>query len=344
MTTTKTKILITGASGFVGGSFCRQFANRDDVEIRGLGRRSSDLPGYIQADLTHPLRFVPQEGDRPDPLSAGGAEIIPPDWKPDVVIHAAARSSPWGSLSEFRKHNVQATQNVIDFCQAKNVPRLIYISSSSVFYREADQLNMTEQSPIGPAFVNHYAQTKYEGEELVRRFPGSHVILRPRAVFGPHDTVLFPRILRAAQQGRMAFISRPGAPAIGDLIYIDSLCDYLLRAALDPTLTGDFNLTNDEPVEIQAFLLRIFAALGLATPTRSIPRDRALLIGTALEWIFKLLLPWKEPPITRFGVGVLAFSKTFDVSKSLRVLGPPSVSLEEGLQRFITWQKQQLPE
>lgn len=318
---TKTKILITGASGFVGGSFCRQFADRDDVEIRGLGRRAMDLPGYIQADLTQPLRL---------------------DWKPDVVIHAAARSSPWGSLGEFRKHNVDATQHVVDFCKAQGVPRLIYISSSSVFYREADQLGMTEASPIGQEFVNHYARTKYEGEELVRTFPCSYAILRPRAVFGPHDTVLFPRILRAAQQGRMAFISRPGAPAIGDLIYIDALCDYMLRAALDCSITGEFNLTNNEPVEIQSFLLRIFAALGLATPTRSIPRERALIIGTMLERVFKLLLPWKEPPITRFGVGVLAFSKTFDVSKSLRVLGPPSVSLEEGLRRFIEWQKQQL--
>lgn len=317
----KIKILITGASGFVGGAFCRQFAGRADLEIRGLGRRATDLPGYIRADLTRPLQF---------------------DWKPDVVIHAAARSSPWGSLKEFRQQNVQATQHVIDFCTTREVPRLIYISSSSVFYREDDQLNITEQSPIGPTFVNHYAQTKYEGEQLVRRFQGSPAILRPRAVFGPHDTVLFPRILRAAQQGRMVFIGRPGAPAVGDLIYIDTLCEYMLRAALDPAITDDFNLTNNEPVEIQSFLARIFAELGLPLPARSIPRDRALLIGTALEWIFKLLLPWKEPPITRFGVGVLGFSKTFDASKSLRVLGPPSVSLEEGLRRFIAWQKQQL--
>lgn len=317
----KTKILITGASGFVGGAFCRQFATREDLEIRGLGRRPADFPNYIRADLTQPLQL---------------------DWTPDVVLHAAARSSPWGSLKEFRLQNVQATQNVIDFCTVRKVPRLIYISSSSVFYREADQLNMTEQSPIGPTFVNHYAQTKFEGEQLVRAFPGSSAILRPRAVFGPHDTVLFPRILRAAQQGRMAFISRPGPPAIGDLIYIDSLCDYMLRAALDSSITGNFNLTNNEPVEIQAFLLRIFAELGLPTPTRSIPRDRALLIGTALEWIFKAFFPWKEPPITRFGVGVLAFSKTFDASKSIQALGTPSVSLEEGLQRFIQWQKQQL--
>jgi nucleoside-diphosphate-sugar epimerase len=317
---TKTKILITGASGFVGGSFCRQFGARDDLDIRGLGRRPSDLPGYIRADLTQPLRL---------------------DWRPDVVIHAAARSSPWGGLREFRKQNVQATKNVIDFCVAQKVPRLVYISSSSVFYREKDQLNMTEESPVGPAFVNHYAQTKYEGEQLVRSFSGTSMILRPRAVFGPYDTVLFPRILRAAQQGKMAFLSRPGARAIGDLIYIDTLCEYIRRAALDASITGDFNLTNNEPIEIQSFLMRIFAALDLPTPTRSISRERALVIATAIECFFKCFLPWKEPPITRFGIGVLGFSKTFDVSKSLRVLGQPSVSLGEGLQRFIQWQKQQ---
>lgn len=314
-----TRILITGASGFVGRSFCRRFAAREDLEIRGIGRRASDRPNYIRADLTQPLQL---------------------DWQPDVVIHAAARSSPWGSLKEFRKQNVQATQNVIDFCETQRVPRLIYISSSSVFYREADQLGMTEESPIGPEFVNHYARTKYEGEELVRQFSGSSCVLRPRAVFGAGDTVLFPRILRAAQQGKMAFISRPGEPpAIGDLIHIDSLCDYMLRAALDPTVTGDFNLTNHEPVELQGFLLRIFAELGLPAPSRSIPRNKAMIICTVIETIFKFFLPWKEPPITRFGVGVLGYSKTFDVRKSLGVLGPPSVTIEAGLRSFIDWQK-----
>ena len=88
----KTKILITGASGFVGRSFCLQHAQYDDLEIRGLGRKETELPGYIRADLTQPLRL---------------------DWTPDVVIHAAARSSPWGSLAEFRKQNVLATKRVL---------------------------------------------------------------------------------------------------------------------------------------------------------------------------------------------------------------------------------------
>jgi len=314
----KTRILITGASGFVGGSFCRQFARREDVEILGLGRSGTDLPNYVRADLTRPLEL---------------------DWQPDVVIHAAARSSPWGSLSEFRRQNVDATRNVLDFCVAKGVRKLVYISSSSVFYQERDQLGMTEESPIGPEFANHYARTKAEGEDVVRGFSGDWAILRPRAVFGPRDTVLFPRILRAARQGKMASITRPGPPATGDLIYIDSLCEYMMRAALDPAARGDFNLTNNEPVEIQAFIAEINAKLGLPPASRSISRSKALVIGTGIEWFYKCFLPWIEPPITRFGVGVLGFSKTFDVSKSLRVLGPPSVGLRDGLERFIRWQK-----
>jgi len=315
----KTKILITGASGFVGSSFCQQFATREDVEMMGLGRRETDLPNYVRADLTQPLRL---------------------DWQPDVVIHAAARSLPWGSLAEFRRQNVEATQHVIDFCIAKHVKKLVYVSSSSVFYRYEDQFGLTEGCPIGPNFVNYYARTKYEGEDLVRNFPGAWAILRPRAVFGPRDSVLFPRILRAAREGRMAAITRPGPAAVGDLIYIDSLCDYLMRAALDASATGEFNLTNNQPIEIQAFIADIFARLDLPPTRRNVSRSTAMRVAVVMEWIYKCFLHWKEPPITPFGVGVLGYSKTFDVSKSIRVLGPPSVALEEGVERFVQWQRE----
>jgi nucleoside-diphosphate-sugar epimerase len=230
---------------------------------------------------------------------------------------------------------------MIEFSSAHKVKKFIYISSSSVFYNDRDQFNLTESSPIGPDFVNYYAQTKFEGEEITRSFPGTWVVLRPRAVFGPRDTVLFPRILRAAKKHSMIKIARPGASAIGDLIYIDSLCDYILRAALDPSITGDFNLTNNHPVDIQAFIANICAQLNLPSAQRSISKKQAMRIATLLEVMFRIFMQKKEPPITRFGVSVLSSSKTFDVSKCLRELGPPSVNLEEGLARFIHWQNQQ---
>jgi len=221
------KILVTGASGFVGGSFMRRFAGRSDLDVHGVARRATNLPNYTQLDLSYPFDL---------------------DMNPDVVIHAAARASPWGSQRAYYAQNVLATAHVIDYCQRHGRPRLIYVSSSSVFYREEHQLGLTEASPIGPNFINAYAQTKYMGEDLVCAYPGEKVVLRPRAVFGPGDTVLFPRILEAAAKGKLPLFTGQDQPVRGDLIYIDALCDYLLAAAIAPNLSGSYNLTNAQPI------------------------------------------------------------------------------------------------
>ena len=210
-----------------------------------------------------------------------------------------------------------------------------------MFYRHQHQFGLTEQSPIGPRFVNEYAATKHAGEQLVRRYAGKHVIVRPRAVFGPGDTVLFPRILRAARMGQLPLFTQRGPPAQGDLIYIDNLCDYLYEAAVREDVTGDFNLTNSQPVVIQDYLAGILNRLGLRPPIRRVPVRLAMHVARAVELAYRVLRLKDEPPVTRFGVSVFAYSKTFNVRKAVRVLGPPAVSIEEGTDRFIHWQQAQ---
>ncbi len=314
------KLLVTGASGFVGGKLVERARAAGGWETFGIGRRALADRDYASIDLSRAFEVR---------------------FEPEVVVHAAARSSPWGSRREFMRHNVDATRNVINLCERHGRPKLVYISSSSVFYRNEHQFGLTETSPIGPAFVNTYAETKFLGEQLVRAYAGPWAILRPRAVFGPGDTVLFPRILAAARAGRLPQFVTDGPPARGDLVYIDSLSDYILRAARDPAITGDFNLTNAEPVAIMELLLEIFRELGIPPPTRRLPVRRALVLAGALETIYRALPFLGEPPITRFGVGVFAYSKTFDVKKSIATLGPPSVGLREGIERFVAWQRTQ---
>jgi hypothetical protein len=60
-----------------------------------------------------------------------------------------------------------------------------------------------------------------------------------------------------------------------------------------------------------------------------------------IEGVYSLLPFLGEPPLTRFGVSVFAYSKTFRVTKALRDLGAPSVSLAEGVNRFVAWQRSQ---
>lgn len=246
--------------------------------------------------------------------------------------------SPWGRRRDFERDNVLATRHVLDHCARRGLPKLVFLSSSSVYYAPAHQLGITEATPLPAAAVNAYAATKRRAEALVGRYPGGWAVLRPRAVFGPGDTALFPRLLRAARAGRLPLLTAPGGPVVGDLLYIDNLVDAVVRAA-EPDVRGAFNVTNNEPVPLLDFLLDVFRRLDIPAPGRRLPVRAAMLAAGLLEWVYAACLPGREPPVTRFGVHVFAYSKTFDVARMLRVLGPPRVPLAEGVARFVAWVK-----
>jgi nucleoside-diphosphate-sugar epimerase len=116
-------VLVTGASGFVGGACLRRFEHVHGARTFGTGRRTLPLANYAARDLSLPFAL---------------------EFRPDVVVHCAARSSPWGSATAFERANVDATRNVIDFCERVGRPRLVHVSTTAVFYRNADQVNLTE--------------------------------------------------------------------------------------------------------------------------------------------------------------------------------------------------------
>ncbi|QAY73216.1 NAD(P)-dependent oxidoreductase [Agromyces protaetiae] len=322
--TRPTRVLVTGATGFVGGALFRALRARDGLEVVGLGRR--ETPDTVSRDLTRPL----------------GLDFGPDDFAPDVIVHAAARASQWGTRAEFEAQNVTATRNVLDFAvrsaqRSGRMPRIVYVSSTSVLYTPADQFGLTEESPAGPRFLNEYARTKHAGELVVREHPGEWVIARPRAVFGPGDTTLLPRIVEAARAGRLPFLGDPARPAMGDLVYIDTLVDQLARLALRPGLSREtVNLTNGEAVPLMPTIARILAALDVPVPTRHLPRGAALALALAAETAWRLARRRDEPPLTRYAVHLLTSSKTFDDAHSRRLVGAPAVSIDEGISRTVS--------
>jgi nucleoside-diphosphate-sugar epimerase len=318
------KVLVTGVSGFVGGVLGRYLRLRHGHRVTGLSRRPARpeaVDAFVRHDLTQPL-----------PQSLGSF---------DAVVHAAALTSPWARPAEFRRHNVEATGNVIDFVRATGTPHLVFVSSSSVFYRDGDQLGITETTPLPARPINTYAASKRAAESLVRAAALDAAILRPRAVFGAGDTVLFPRILRAARLGMLPRFTRPdGSRAIGDLISIDNLVAFVARV-LDRRACGDYNLTDGRPVDIYDFLAQLLARLDLPAPRRTMPARLAMRLAGALESASKHLAGWREPPLTRFGVAMFSQSKTFDIAKAVATLGAPRVPTEVAVERFVRWQKEQ---
>lgn len=324
---TPMKLLVTGASGFVGGRLV-ELALEAGHEVFGIGRR--------------PVAQTPFDADTYASVDLGrvGVEDLPAlPWQPDAVIHCAARATPYAPRKDYERDNVAATATILDWCARLGHPRLVHVSSSSVLYRDGDQLDLTEDSPVGPAFANDYARTKAASEELVRGYDASWVIARPRAVFGPGDTVLFPRIIAAAKAGRVPRLTGRTEPAVGDLIYVDNLATYLLQLAARPELTGVYHLTNAEPVEIQTMLLEVIDALGLQPPSRDVSLTTAMRAAAVLERTWRILHLPGEPPITPYGVGVLSWSKTFVPDKMLRDLGAPPISVAEGVEAFVAWQR-----
>lgn len=318
------RVLITGSSGFVGGAL-GVWLRRVGMTVVGLSR-SPPRPGacdvHIRHDLTRPL-----------------PEAVEPC---DVVVHCAALASPWAAPQDYEAANIIALRNVLDWAKAKAVPRFVFISSSAVQYAFADQLNLAEDTPWPERPINLYAGSKRRGEAMVEASSLSWTIVRPRAVYGPGDTVVFPRILHAASKGVLPKLKRQDrqVPSIS-LLYIDNLCWFLERI-LDTGQHGIFNLADGQSMETPALLTMVLSRLGLPEPQLELGVGTAMALAGAFELSSRWLQRWREPPVTKFGVASLAYSKTIDTRKAVGLLGAPPVSLDDGLDAFLQWQAERM--
>jgi nucleoside-diphosphate-sugar epimerase len=302
-TTMPRRVLITGSSGFVGGALGVWLRRRIGTTVVGLSR-SSPRPGscdlHIQHDLTKSL---------PEAVETC-----------DVLVHCAALTSPWAAPRDYEAANIIALQNVLAWAEAKAVPHFVFISSSAVQYAFADQLNLAEDTPWPECPINLYAASKRRGEAMVAASSLTWTIVRPRAVYGPGDTVVFPRILRAASKGVLPKLKRRDrqVPTI-DLLYIDNLCWFLERI-LECGHSGIFNLADGQSVETPALLATVLSRLGLPKPRLEVGVGTAMALAGAFELTSRWLQKWREPPVTKFGVASLAYSKTIDTRRPLDCL------------------------
>ena len=311
------RILLTGCTGFIGRRMAADAAARG-WQVTGVGRKPTPPPtvDYLVHDLRRPL--------------AANVEV-------DAVIHAAALASPWASPRDYQQDNVEATRHVLDWAESHGRPHVVYLSSSSVLYRDADQFDLTEESPAPPDAeqINAYSRTKLQGERLVAEYPGSWSILRPRAVFGIGDTVLLPRVVEAARKGVLPrFVRRDGHVVRCDLTPVDSVSHYVLEA-LDKGATGVLNVTNGEAVALDAFVDEVLARLSIVARRPKVPVPLAMNLAGTAEWVSGTFLKYAEPPITRFGVSMFARSKTFDSSTLQATLGPPPVTVAETVDAVV---------
>lgn len=318
------KALVTGATGFIGGALTRRLVEAGH-EIIATGRdrdKGAALTAagaqFEAADLT--------DAPRISALCAGAA----------VVFHVGARSSPWGRRVDFEASNVEGTRAILDGCEAHDVPRLVHVSSPSVIFAHQDVRDAKEDTPYPAKAANEYARSKRIAEELVLARRPAAAILRPRAVFGPGDAALFPRLLRVIKTGRLKIIG--DGQNVVDMSYVDNVVDALVAAGERPEASGLFHITNGEPTNLWGLIAQLAARLDLPVPTKIVPYGVVAPIARTLEGFHRAFMPDKEPLITHYSASVLARSVTLNIDRARALLDyTPRVSIEEGVERFLAW-------
>ena len=320
-------ILITGATGFLGSKIVEHFVLQEpDAHIIATGRKFSSDNKISNPRVTYRL------GD----LANQSFVATLFDQEIDVVINCASLSSLWGKAEAYHKANVVTQENLINQSLKSNVSRFVYISTPSIYYNSKDSLNIKESDTPPSNKINHYARTKFEAEQILKMSGLNYIILRPRALVGKGDTVIMPRLMRAYEENKLKIVGSGenvvNLTSISNMVEAVRLCLHSLH------LNEDYNITNGEPVKLWEAINTILELVKKPPVTQKVPYWFAYAVASILEFKAKILRSSEEPTLTKYSVGILTKSSTFDITKAREQLGyKVKQSSYEALEEFADW-------
>ena len=292
------KIVVTGASGFIGGEIVEFLSNNRHNQIIAIGRsfvsRFQNIANieYVQTDLTrHPLAI-----------------------DCDVCIHCAGLADDSASEREFFLHNVYATQQLLS--SLKNCQTFIFISSSSV-YDFSDGRIKKETDLSSEDKLSYYGKSKLLAEKLISQSDITSVnILRPRAVYGNNDRVLMPRILRLLKGN--TFILPGKLNVMTNLTHINNLIE-AVDAVITQQAKGNniYNIADKKVYHLRS----IFKAIGKRKKGDSVFFFEVPLHALRFFASVNRILGMKLIPVTKQALEYMSQNSVMDCSKSVDDLG-----------------------
>lgn len=303
------KILITGATGFVGSALLYELKHRANLEALGLCRT-------LPADAVESLVAV---GDLAD------ADLSTVLQGSDVVIHAAARAhvmqdAATDPLTEYRHANVEASLNVARQAAVAGVKRFVFISSVKV--------NGESTSGRGPYSAGEmavpedaYGISKHEAEQALKSLCAEQdmelVIIRPPLVYGPGVKANFASLVRLC--GKSVPLPFGSINNRRSMVYLGNLVDFILRCATHPAAANQVFLVSDRhDLSLAELIGGIRKAMGRKSALLPVPVGLFRLAGR---------LTGKQAVVERL-VGDLQV----DSSKAHELLGwQPPYTVEQGL-------------
>ncbi len=308
------RCLVTGCAGFIASHLCAQLL-ADGHEVVGVDAFTDYYPRAVKERNVAPLlpssRFRLHDADL---LTTSLPSFID---GVDVVFHQAGQPgvrASWGDEFDiYTRHNVLATQRLLEACRTSaRLRRVVYASSSSI-YGNARALPITETTPPQP--VSPYGVTKLAGEHLCALYHTNFgvpvVALRYFTVYGAgqRPDMAFHRFITAALTGQPITIHEDGRQT-RDFTHVGDIVQANILAAECPAAIGQtYNIAGGARVTLNHALALIADLSGHALDTRYAPKQAGDVRDTYA-----------------------------DITRARHDLGyAPIMSLEDGLRDEITW-------
>ncbi|KWB38934.1 NAD-dependent dehydratase [Burkholderia cepacia] len=308
------RIVITGANGFVGRAVCR-LALAAGHTVTALVRRPGGCVEGVR-EWVH---------DAPD--FEGVASAWPEDLQADCVIHLAARVHVMHDKSPdpdaaFDATNVAGTLRVADAARMHGMRRFVFASSIKVVGEGDAGVPLAEDAVPDPQ--DAYGRSKLRAEQQLARLGEvglEVVVVRPPLVYGPGVRANFLRMMDAVFRG--APLPLAAIPARRSVVYVDNLADALLRCAIDPRAAGEcFHVADDDAPSVAGLLRMVGDALGRPARLFPVPAGVLRVLGrltgrsAAVDRLtgslqldtgrLKRVLNWQPPYTTRQGLEATA--------------------------------------
>ncbi|MFF5365862.1 NAD-dependent epimerase/dehydratase family protein [Streptomyces sp. NPDC013187] len=230
------RILITGASGFVGGRVAATAQRQPGVHVRLLSRHAPQGPEYVHGDLCAPpsLRGVCADTD--------------------VLVHCATRVA--GDAETVEAVNDHGTRALVEEAVRAGVRRIVYVSTAAVHGRGPFRGVRPGEVPIAPASPT--SRTRAAAERYVLDAGG--LVLRPHLVYGEGDRWVIPGLVWLMNE---LSATPAGCAALQSMIDVDTLGRAVVAAALSPAPGGGVHHVNHpEPVAVADLLAAVSRELG----------------------------------------------------------------------------------
>jgi nucleoside-diphosphate-sugar epimerase len=220
----KSRVLLTGATGFVGSRVARRLLDAG-ATVSAVVRRSGADPSLLGPHYEETV------GDFVDPSVAVKAAV-----GCDLVVHAAATAGP--EMEPVRRVNVDGTRSMIAAARTAGASRYVQISTISV-YDVAGLETVDETAPLKSA-ADPYGTTKAEGDRLVLEAMTaglSAVVLRPGAILGVHPTSTWGVKVPSRVRDRQIKLLRDGGNTM-PFVHVEDLVDAILLALTEERAAG----------------------------------------------------------------------------------------------------------